>query len=156
MVRKSDNNKKLIYDENIMRIALVLYKRSEIMIDILYNLMKTKRIDSFSVIIVSSNVDNFENFLKKQKRKTDFLFELDPINNIYGMFCQETQVDGGFYFMRRLQKHEQLSKNGLYAAIIGVESTHYPYKDLIFIILDTYIKLLHSETGDTVLFKTVK
>jgi len=155
MARKSDN-KKLIYDENIMRIGIVLYKKSEITIEILYHLMKTKRIDSFSAIIVSSKMENFGEFLKKQKRKTDLLFELDPVNNIYGMFCQETQVDGGFYFMRRLQQHPNLAKDKLYAAIVGVESTNYPYKDLLFIILDTYIRLINSETGDTVLFKTVK
>jgi hypothetical protein len=155
MARKSDG-KKLIYDENIMRIGIVLYKKSEITIEILYHLMKTKRIDSFSAIIVNSKMKDFGKFLRKQKRKTDLLFELDPLNNIYGMFCQETQVDGGFYFMRRLQDHPMLEKDRLYAAIVGVESTSYPYKDLLFIILDTYIRLINSETGDTVLFKTVK
>ena len=155
MARKSDS-KKLIYDENIMRIGLVLYKKSEITIEILYHLMKTKRIDSFSAIIVSSKMKNLGKFLQREKRSTDLLIELDPVNNIYGMFCQETQVDGGFYFMRRLQHHQELGKHNLYAAIIGVESTHYPYKDLLFIILDTYIKLMNSETDDTILFKTVK
>jgi hypothetical protein len=155
MARKSDS-KKIIYDENIMRIAVVLYKKSEVIVEILYHLMMKKRIDSFSAIIVSSNMDNFEQFLKKQKRKTDLMFELDPVNNIYGMFCQETQVDGGFYFMRRLQQHKKIGKDKIFASIVGVESTSYPYKDLLFVILDTYIKLLNSETGDTVLFKTVK
>jgi hypothetical protein len=155
MARKSDN-KGIIYDENIMRIAIALYKKSEITVEILYHLIMTKRIDSFSAIIVNSKMEDFGDFLKEQKRKTDLLFELDSINNVYGMFCQETQVDGGFYFMRRLQQHEKLINNKIYASIVGVETTHYPHKDLIFIILDSYIKLLNSETGDTMLFKTIK
>lgn len=156
MARKNEN-RKLEYDDKAMKLGIEFYKRSEIPLDLLYHLMKSKRLHSFSAIMLRSDMENFGSFLRKEKRKTDLLYEIDPEENIYALFCQETQVDGGFYFIKRLTGLIE-SKGGddIHAAIVGVESTQYPVKDLMFIILDTFIRATSLETKENIIYRTAK
>ena len=145
------------YDDKAMELGVKFYRQSEIPLDLLYHLMRSHRLNSFSAILLHSDRVNFGEFLNKHKRKTDLLYELDGQENIYALFCQETQVDGGFYFIKRLQTlMENEGADDITAAIVGVESTVYPVKDLMFIILDTFIRARSKEEPESVIFKTVK
>jgi len=153
--RKSDN-RTLEYDDRAMRLGVELYRQNEILMELLYHLMKTHRLNSFSVILVYSRTKGFGEFLQKHKRRTDLLYKIEACEGVYALFCQETQVDGGYYFIRRLtglMDPENIEE--LRVGIVGVESTRYPLKDLIFIILDTYIKA-ESPEGEKIVFRTVK
>jgi len=156
MARKNEN-RKLEYDDKAMKLGIRFYKESEIPLDLLYHLMKSKRLNTFSAIMLRSNMKNFGEFLEREKRKTDLFYELESRENIYVLFCQETQVDGGFYFIKRLKKLiDTEGGDDIHAAIIGVESTKYPVKDLMFIILDTYIRATSLETEENIIYRTVK
>jgi hypothetical protein len=156
MGRKNES-KKLEYDEKAMELGIRLYEKGEIPLTLLYHLLKSKRLNSFSAVMIQSDMEDFGVFLKEQKRKTDLLFDIEAAENIYVMFCQETKVDGGFYFVRRLVKElEESGKGKIKAAIIAVESAKYPIRDLMFIILDTYIKVVKSDEVEDVLFRTIR
>jgi len=141
-----------------MKMGVEFYQQSEIPMRLLYHLMKGKRLHSFSAIMLHSTMEGFGSFLKNHKRKTDLLYDVDPEEGVYALFCQETQVDGGYYFMQRLMGlMEEENGPGLQAAIVGVESTIYPVQDLIFIVLDDFVELLaSSEPLEPVTFRTVK
>ena len=156
MARKNEN-RKLEYDDKAMELGVRFYKESEIPLDLLYHLMKSHRLRSFSAIMLHSDMENFGEFLKKEKRKTDLLYEINAEKNIYALFCQETQVDGGFYFIKRLANlMGERGVNDIRAAIIGIESTKYPVKDLMFIILDTFIRASAPEAEEKIIFRTVR
>ena len=153
--RKSDN-RTLEYDDRAMRLGVELYRQNEILMELLYHLMKTQRLHSFSAILVYSQAEGFGAFLRKHKRRTDLLYELEGCDGVYALFCQETQVDGGYYFIRRLMElMDPKSVEELRVGIVGVESTRYPLKDLIFIVLDTFIRA-ESPEGEKIVFRTVK
>jgi len=156
MARKSDN-RPVRYDEWAMKLGVEFYRHSEVPMRLLYHLMKGRRLHSFSAIMLQSKMKEFGNFVQKHKRKTDLLYEVSPEEGIYALLCQETQVDGGYYFMQRLQGLMHEGGSGLVAAIVGVESTVYPIQDLIFIVLDDFVDLLAAEEGaEPISFRTVK
>jgi len=155
MARKVED--RVVYDEETLRMGIRLYENCEIPLEIVYNLLKSKRLKSFSAIIVECGIKGFGEFLREQKRKTDFLVPLDESRNAYALICQETQVDGGYYFIKRL--NDQLEKEdhceSISAAIVGIESARYPIRDLIFLVLDTYLKTL-NDPENSISFRTVR
>ena len=157
MGRKTDDKKKL-YDEATLKLGLKFYAKSELPLEILYHLMSANRLHSFSIIVIQTVMKDFGSFLKKHKRKTDLLFKLDSAKGIYVLFCQETQVDGGFYFLQRLSaKIEEEGVSDVRASIVGVESTQYPIRDLMFIVLDSFVKVQMAEPGEEkILHRTVR
>jgi len=155
MARK--NERDIIYDEEVFKMGIRLYECLEIPLDIIYHLLRNNKIQSFSAMIIQSDFEEFGTFLKETKRKTDYLFPIDEKKSVYAMLCQETQVDGGFYFIKRLDKllKDSRKEHEIRAAIVGVESTHYSVRDLLFFVLDTYIKVLNDEEN-TVSFRTIR
>ena len=155
MARK--NEREIIYEEELFKMGIRLYECLEIPLDIIYHLLRNKRIRSFSAMVIQSDFEEFGTFLEETKRKTDYLFPIDEKKGVYAMLCQETQVDGGFYFIKRLDKHlkDSRQEHEIRAAIVGVESTHYSVRDLIFFVLDTYIKVLNDEEN-SVSFRTIR
>jgi len=158
MARKSEGLVSL-YDEQTLKIGIKLYEKGELPLELLYHLLSSRRLHSFSIIVIQTIMEDFGTFLKKHKRKTDLLFKLNMEKGVYALFCQETQVDGGYYFLRRLmgmiEKEEKTSD--IRACIIGVESIRYPIHDLLFIVLDGFVKVREAESDEEkVYYKTVK
>jgi hypothetical protein len=146
------------YDDWAMSLGVELYRESETVMELLYHLMKSKKLFSFSAILLRSKMVGFGEFLRNHKRRTDLVYEIvgEEGERTYALFCQETHVDGGYYFIRRLTElMEPSAAEDLRAAIIGVESTNYPLKSLLFIMLDTFIKAKSSEK-DKIVYRTVK
>jgi hypothetical protein len=157
MARKNDGQVTL-YDEQTLNIGIKLYKMGEPPLELLYHLLSSRRLTSFSIIVIQTFIEDFGSFLKKNKRKTDLLFNLNPKKGIYALVCQETQVDGGFYFLRRLTGMINREKaKDIRACIVGVESTRYPVRDLLFIVMDAFVKVRETESEDErIYYKTVK
>ncbi len=157
MKARKNENRKLEYDEKAMKLGFAFYERCELALELLYHLMKSKRLQSFSAILLHTELENPEEFLQRQKRKTDLLYPIDSEAKIYALLCQETQVDGGYYFIKRLTKLMEEEGNAeVHAAIVGVEGTRYPVRDLLFVILDTFMRANDPESADNVIYRTVK
>lgn len=152
MARKIKNWDQL-YDESTLNIGMNLYKVGELPLEFLYHLMSSRRLKSFSIIVIQAPYEGFGHFLKRQKRKTDLLYTLDKENEVHVFFCQETKVEGGYLFLKRLIKAGQNEYPDIYASIIGIESTtKYPIKDLICFVMDGFVKTLESENEEGRIF----
>ncbi|WP_457607210.1 hypothetical protein [Nitratifractor sp.] len=155
--RRKLDGKGEFYEEGILKVGITLYEKCEIPLEILYHLYKSRRLHSFSIILLHSDWKGIEEFLRREKRTTDLLIPIDEEKGIHALLCQETEVDGGVYFIKRLEG--DLEKNGvsdrLGSAVVGVESTKYPIRDLLYIVLDTYIGV--AEDGEkTLVYRTVR
>ena len=156
MGRKFDNWERL-YDERTLKIGIRLYEEGEIPLEFLYHLISARRLKSFSIIVIHSPTERFGEFLKANKRKTDLLFELDKESEVYAFFCQETKVEGGYMFLKRLIRVGEKNYPDIRASIVGIESAKYPIRELIFIVLDGFIKTLNAENDeDKILYRTVR
>ncbi|WP_456430064.1 hypothetical protein [Nitratifractor sp.] len=140
MARKSDEKK--LYDEMTIKMLVRLCKICTDPFELFYHMLKIGRLQSFSVILLRAESEDFTEFLRRNKRKTDVLYEVEGEDDLHVVLCQETQVDGGFYFMKRLAKIlEKQEMPSFRAVIVGVENTRYKIEELLFFIVDTYLKL---------------
>ena len=156
-MRRKNDGRASLYNADELMLGINLYEKTESIIEVLYHLMKYGRLKSFSVILTHSPMDNFGDFLEKEKRDTDILIEVDAGKNVYALLCQETQVDGGYYFVRRLtQAPQKFEKNKIIATVTALESIRYDIKDVIFIILDSYLKLLEGDGKHDIVYRTLK
>jgi hypothetical protein len=156
-MRRKNDGRASLYNADELMLGINLYEKTESIIEVLYHLMKYGRLKSFSVILTHSPMDNFGDFLEKEKRDTDILIEVDAGKNVYALLCQETQVDGGYYFVRRLtQASQKFEKNKIIATVTALESIRYDIKDVIFIILDSYLKLLEGDGKHDIVYRTLK
>ncbi|ADV45446.1 hypothetical protein [Nitratifractor salsuginis] len=159
MPRKYDNTQVRLYDEEILKLGISLYEKGKTPLELFYYLLSARRLNSFSIIVLEAEMENLGQFLKKHKRKTDLLYELDDRREICVLFCQETQVDGGIYFLKRLAKamHSETPTIDIRSCVLGVEGTNYPVRNLLFIVLDCFVKVHSAENEeDKILWKTVK
>ncbi len=153
MRRKSD--KKRVYKENSLKFALKFYKKSKLPLELLCHLVSTRRISSFSVITIQASDDEIHSFLKKNKRQTDLLLKIDSKRGVYILLCQETKVDGGYYFIKRLLDKNR--KIDMRVSITGVESAKYEIKNMIFIVLDSFLKVKNATTQkDKIYYRTIR
>jgi len=156
-MRRKNDGRASLYNADELMLGINLYEKTDSIIEVLYHLMKYGRLKSFSVILTHSPMDNFGDFLEKEKRDTDILIEVDAGKNVYALLCQETQVDGGYYFVRRLtQASQKFEKNKIIATVTALESIRYDIKDVIFIILDSYLKLLEGDGKHDIVYRTLK
>jgi len=154
MGRKSDEI--VLYDEVIFKLGMKIFEQLNLPLEMIIHLLKIGKIHSFSAIVISADIGKLGDFLKKKKRKTDLLFPIDEEKEIYAMLCQETRVDGGFYFVERLkQLLDKEDGEKMIAGILGVESVHYVTRDLVFIMLDIYLQVL-GDRENNIAFRTVR
>ncbi|WP_456431861.1 hypothetical protein [Nitratifractor sp.] len=155
-VERRESAVKLEYDEDILNLGIVLYEKAMIPLEIIYNLLKERRIYGFSVILVRGQEKGCGEFIRKKKRKTDYLVTIDEDRNIHCLLCQETKVDGGYHFIKRLNRElEQADKiAAIQAGILAIEGGHYSVKNLLLLALDTFVKILNSE--ERIVFRTLR
>ena len=146
----------LLYDEEAVKFAIALYEKGKVPLEILYELIRMGRITAFSIVVVQAEIENLNRFIHNQKRKTDLLIEIDLQEKVCVLFCQETKVDGGYYFVKRLTPMlRERGAKSVKAAILGIENTNFPLQDLIFIITDTYLKVRNSKNSIETLYRTL-
>jgi len=155
--RKSELKSK-IYDERVLKIGIAIHDKIEDPLQILVRLLRKRRLHSFSAILIKSDSGSFGEFMNRHKRRSDLLYTINSKAGLYVLLCQETQVDGGYYFMQRLIKviKERGGNDTMSASVTAIESIRYEVKDVIFIVLDSFIKLFSSEKENDVLFRTLK
>ena len=157
MARKYDKEEfELEYTDEMLHLAISYYQKTEIAIDFLYHLVKSHKLKVFTSIILKSNYADFGSFLQKNKRKTDILFLIGEEQNTYALLCQETKVDGGVYFMKRLENelHKIEKKAEINASVVAIESSKYAIRDLLFIVFDNFNKALNGEDGP-IIYRTI-
>jgi hypothetical protein len=132
--------KSRFYGEDI-EMTVKLIDKIEKPIKILYYLMNQQSEESFVVILLSAqNLDLYQ-ILMQEKRETDMIFEVDKESSLYAVICQDTKVDGGYYYFDRATK--AIFANGgeeIYSTIIGVKKPNYPIEGIALKLIETFSK----------------
>ena len=149
--------RKTPYTEKELTLAVELYRELRDPIEIFYHLMQSRRIESFSIILIKTKYNFFGNFLKSHKRDSDMIILSDSENGNYVLLCQETLVDGGYRFAERLRNDLRLSSGSEFrAAVVAVEYYSFPVKELVLTVVDMYRKLLENDNENHILHRSIR
>ena len=151
-VRK--NSLKFNTDEIILAVDMI--EKLEKTIDVVYYLMEHEGVESFVLMLLSAKNIELNSLLEYEKRDTDILFEIDKEEGIYVMLCQDTKVDGGYHFAERIIKNI-ISKKGteIFCAEIEVRSTRYQVKNVIFKLIETFMKAKSENKSNQIVYKSL-
>ena len=137
-------------------LAVNMIEKLERTIDVVYYLMEHEGVESFVLLLMTAENIDMNRLLEYEKRDTDILFDIDKDNATYVMLCQDTKVDGGYHFAERIIKNI-VSQEGtdIYCAEVEVRSTHYSVKNVIFKLIETFIKSKIENKTNEIVYKSL-
>jgi hypothetical protein len=150
--RKSD----VIYTAKDITLAVDMVKELENSIDMMYYLMNKSSSNSFVLMLITADNIELKQRLEIEKRDTDIIFDVDKDEYIHAMICQETKVDGGYRFAERIIRNIILDKGeNIYCAELEVRTTKYSSKDIIFRVVDAFVKARQEGKSGDIIFKSI-
>jgi recombinational DNA repair protein RecR len=155
-VEQKSRRPHLRFTEREIQLALTMLEKLEKTIEILYYLMEREDERPFVMVMVSAEAFALKPLLQYQKRDTDLLYEIDKEQNLYVVICQETKVDGGYHFAQRLMKSMTLDNaKETYCVELEVRSAKYEIKEVIFKLVESYIKAKQEHKEGEIVFKSL-
>jgi len=151
-VRK--NSLRFNADEIVLAVDVI--EKLEKTIDVVYYLMEHEDVESFVLLLITANNVDMNALLNYEKRDTDILFELENDKSTYLMLCQDTKVDGGYHFAERILKNI-ISKEGtdIYCVEVEVRSTRHEVKNVIFKLIETFVKAKVENKSNEIVYKSL-
>lgn len=146
----------LRFDEVDIKLALSVLDKLEKPLELLYYLMRREHERPFVIMLLSADEVKLDTLLESEKRDTDLLFEMDKEYSLYALICQETKIDGGYRFAERF--HRTLESNNaknVYSVEIEVGSAKYEIKEVIFKLIETYMKAVNDERKGEIIFHSL-
>lgn len=144
------------FNEQEIKLAVTMIDKLMTPIEVLYFLLDHRRLNSFVLILVSAEDIDTYTILQKEKRETDLLFSLGEEYGLYALLCQETKVDGGYMFAKRVANRLGEEKgNSIFCTVLEVRTTAYDIKQIIFRALETYIKAKHEGCENEIIIKSI-
>jgi hypothetical protein len=144
------------YTEKEIKLAVNMIKDIENTIDMMYYLMERNSENNFVLMLISANNVDLKALLKKEKRDTDIVYNVGEDECVCAMLCQETKVDGGYRFAERLINNIILDKGeDIYCAEIEVRMSKYSAKDIIFRVVDAFIKARQEKKSGEIIFHSL-
>jgi hypothetical protein len=137
-------------------LAVNMIEKLEKTIEVVYYLMEHEGVESFVLLLVKAENVEMIPILEYEKRDTDILFEVDKEEAIYVMLCQDTKVDGGYHFAERIIKNI-ISKEGtdVFCSEVEVRSTRYQVKNVIFKLIETFMKAKLENKTNEIVYKSL-
>lgn len=106
-------------------------------VGVLYYLMDHNKKGTFTIALISASDIKLKKHISKSKRDTDILIKIDK--KLYALLCQDTEVDGGYYFVQRLVKTiKEAGGKDIYCAEIEIKNTKHQIQEIIFRLLNMY------------------
>ena len=139
-------------DEESIFIAVNFYEKSKNIINLFNKMLEKKDIDSYTIVLTISKYEEFGNYLKKHKRRSDLLLEIDSTENIYALICPETEVEGGYFFFKRLS--EELYKKtefDIKSSVLSVQNITDDIWELTYRICEPFIRVSKNRLYQDVL-----
>jgi len=151
--RKSDQG---LNEKDIKRLIHLL-DTLERGIELLYYLLDNNRQKAFVVSLLSADSIDLEAKIRYVKRDTDVLFCVDSSENLYALLSQGTEVDGGYYFMKRIvDTVKEEGATNIYCSEIEISNTHHPIQEIIFRLLNMYQRAKAKKADGEISFHTLK
>jgi hypothetical protein len=148
---------KLENNEDMMILAIKIHKAVKAPVKLFNELLKKERINNYSIILTESEFPDYGNFLKKQKRRSDMLVDIDPEKRLYGFICPETEANGGYYFFKRLS--DELYRKEEYeikATVLSVARVEDDIWNSVIEVIDAYIELKFNDKPQDIVLKALK
>jgi hypothetical protein len=141
-------------DEIVLAVDMIA--KMEKTIDVVYYLMEHEDVESFVLLLMTAKEIDLYTLLEYEKRDTDILFEVNKEKSTYVMLCQDTKVDGGYHFAERIIKNI-ISKDGIeiFCAEVEVRSTRYQVKNVIFKLIETFMKAKSENKSSEIVYKSL-
>ncbi len=126
-------------------------------VNLMHYLIEHNREEAYVLALISAEGINLPAEIRKQKRDTDILFEVDAKQNLYTILCQGTQVDGGYYFIQRLiTKLQEAGADNIYCSELEVSNTQHPVQELAFRLLNMYQRNKENRLDGEINFRSLK
>ncbi|MCW8821248.1 MAG: hypothetical protein OQK45_03395 [Sulfurovum sp.] len=148
------NKSDLSFPEDEIKLAKKMMDQLRTTLEFLYYLMDHRGKFSFTMILFSADEHlKLENLLKKWKRETDILIEIDKINNVYVLLCQSTDEEGGQQFGEILMSNMRLlGGTTAYCVETELQTTSYSIQEVIFTMVEKYISIKKEKESNIVFF----
>ena len=146
----------LRYTEKEIHLTVNMIRQLEDALNLMFYLMERSSENTFVLMLITAENADIKAILEKEKRNTDILYEINKKENVYAMICQETKVDGGYRFVERIMENIFTEKGeDIYCSEIEVRTTKFSAKDIIFRIVDGFVKARQEERSGEIVFKSV-
>jgi len=155
--RQSDGNKNSFrYTEKEIKLATNMVEELAVPLDLMFYLIDHSSENTFVLMLLTAEDVKVKTLLESEKRNTDIIYDIFPEENVYAMICQETKVDGGYRFAERIiRKLKEANGKDIYCSEIEVNNSKYTPKDVIFRVLDGFVKAREKRTSGEIIFKTI-
>lgn len=148
--------KNIRFNGNDIVLATKMVKKLSGTMDIVYYLMNRGDEHSFVIVLISANNIDLGALLGREKRDTDILFEIDKEASLYALICQDTKIDGGYYFAERILHSMKLENaEDIYCTDLEIRSTNYDIKFVILKLIETYMKSKQDGQANEIVFKSL-
>jgi len=146
--RKNEN---MSFHENEVKLAKTAMDKLRTTIEFLYYLMEYRGKTSFTMIMISAEDLLLRVPLKKWKRQTDILIEIDRELNVYVLISQSTDSEGGKRFAEILLSNIEMNGGeGAYCVETDLTSTEHTIQEVIFKMVEAYITIKQEEKSNKV------
>ena len=143
----------LSFHEDEIKLAKTVMDQVRTTLEFLYYLMDHRKNLFVTMILFSADNVKLASLLKKSKRDTDILLEIDKENNLYMLLCQSTDHEGGEQFGEILMSNVRMhGGNTSYCVETELKTTKYTIQEVIFKMVEKYIDIKRYKEFDKVFF----
>jgi len=126
-------------------------------VNLMHYLIENNREKAYVLALISAEKVDLPAAIQQQKRKTDILLEVDAEKNLYALLCQGTQVDGGYYFIRRLvDALQETGASNIYCSELEITDARHPVQELAFRLLNMYQHNKKHQLDGEINFRSLK
>ena len=152
----AERKNNLRYTEKEIHLTENMVRQLEDALDLMFYLMDRSNENTFVLMLITAENVDLKRILEKEKRNTDIVYEINQEENVYALICQETKVDGAYHFAGRLTGHIINEKGeDIYCSEIEVRTTKFSAKDIIFRVVDGFVKARVEERSGEIVFKSI-
>ena len=139
----------IAYNEKELLLGLKMIDRLEKVTDMMLYFLDRQHI-KFTYILICADDENFESFLREEKRDTDLLIPMDREQTLYAIVCQETDIEGGYRFAERIIRLLDISeyRECLYCSVLTVSSARYSVRQIVFRLLEAHLELKRKDPAE--------
>jgi len=131
-------------------------RRKNESIEIVYYCMDHGEKSSIVVMLLTAEELDLYKLLKKEKRDTDILVEIDKNESLYAIICQDTQIDGGYHFAERiLNSMKDADAKDIYCSALEVRTTRDDIRYIIFKLTEIFVKSRREGISGEIIFKSL-
>ncbi len=155
--RQNDGHKNSFrYTETEIKLVTNMVKELEIPLDLMFYLLERNAENAFVLMLLTAKDVALQALLENEKRNEDIVYDFFPEENVYAMICQKTKIDGGYRFAERIiRKIKAEGGKDIYCSEIEVNNSKYTPKDVIFRVLNGFIKAREEGLSGEIIFKTI-